>query len=306
MDTHVLKGDFSSEKLSKQESFDVDDDVNVNDLLDSFVLVCPYNTKEKTVTSSGSGFIADGEQGLIVTAAHTVMCIEGENMGKELGDKIIIGVIPKTSEKQSNRPAVFRYIAQIVAIDSSIQTKQVCTMDACVLQIVSKLEKDSHRYRNIEMVEQHMTKRLLREEHLNSLEVSEYCEIEEHVRIIGFPQDGKHLVRQGSNLFRNVGVTKGFVNSHFDNDDDDLSEQKGLFSPQNEIVVTGSSTFGGESGGPCINQQGKVIGILSRSHGTRNYLVPTIKWMRLLKDWKILKKMQKGSLTLSDIIASKQ
>jgi hypothetical protein len=57
------------------------------------------------------------------------------------------------------------------------------------------------------------------------------------------------------------------------------------FKPNKGIVVIWPTT-GGHSGGPCVNQQGAVIGILSRSDpadSQRCYISPTSEWEFLLK-----------------------
>ena len=58
----------------------------------------------------------------------------------------------------------------------------------------------------------------------------------------------------------------------------------------NKIVVI-CPTIGGHSGGPCVNQQGEVIGILSRADPAdrqRCYLVPSSEWLPLVKTAKKL------------------
>ena len=57
------------------------------------------------------------------------------------------------------------------------------------------------------------------------------------------------------------------------------------FKPREEIVVT-CSVQPGHSGGPCVNQQGECIGILSRSDPAdrqRCYLVPTNCFKEMIK-----------------------
>merc|ERR1711956_71904 len=58
----------------------------------------------------------------------------------------------------------------------------------------------------------------------------------------------------------------------------------GIFSPSSEIVVECTS-FGGQSGGPCVNQDGKVIGIVSSKNANdqRCYLAPTSELEKILK-----------------------
>lgn len=70
----------------------------------------------------------------------------------------------------------------------------------------------------------------------------------------------------------------------------EISEQavSKSFQPRSEIVVI-CPTIGGHSGGPCINQQGEVIGILSRVDPTdkqRCYLVPSSEFNPLVKEAK--------------------
>ena len=70
----------------------------------------------------------------------------------------------------------------------------------------------------------------------------------------------------------------------------EISEQavSKSFQPRSEIVVI-CPTIGGHSGGPCINQQGEVIGILSRVDPTdkqRCYLVPSSEFNPLIKEAK--------------------
>ena len=58
--------------------------------------------------------------------------------------------------------------------------------------------------------------------------------------------------------------------------------------PRSEIVVI-CPTIGGHSGGPCVNQQGEVIGILSRADSAdsqRCYLVPSTEFIPLIKQAK--------------------
>jgi len=57
------------------------------------------------------------------------------------------------------------------------------------------------------------------------------------------------------------------------------------FRPREEIVVM-CPTISGHSGGPCVNYQGEVIGLLSRVDSAemhRCYVVPASEWKHLLK-----------------------
>ena len=56
------------------------------------------------------------------------------------------------------------------------------------------------------------------------------------------------------------------------------------FKPRKEVAVI-CPTIGGHSGGPCVNQQGEVIGILSRADPADNqrcYISPASEWKALL------------------------
>ena len=310
VETPLLSGIYPQSKVEKRSMQPEDNNiVKVKELLGGFVLVCIYDSGLKSVVQAGSGFIVDKDRGLIVTAAHTVMCLsEGKKFGHEWGDTIIIGVIPNSdyhsgsSKAQRNEPspAVFRYFAQIVAKDPLISKSGSCTVDACVLQIVSKLEADVENSLELQDMDKIpmsiMSKDNFEKENLKTLKVREECEVEERVRIIGFSQGGEDIIREGSWLFRNIGCTFGMVKSHFSYDQ---PEEVRKLCPRKEVIVA-CDTIVGESGGPCINQQGEVIGILSRGHETRCYLAPTSEWISLLRQAK--KKLRVKRRTIDEFI----
>jgi hypothetical protein len=93
------------------------------------------------------------------------------------------------------------------------------------------------------------------------------------------------LSEPGSILHREVSVSMGNVVKIFR--PDKLRQQQKACSPRCEIVVDCiTGTIGGFSGGPCVNQIGEVVGILSRclpSDPKRCYLVPAAEFMEIVE-----------------------
>lgn len=256
--------------------------VPVRDLLRAVVVVGLWDGKTQKVLRVGSGFIVDRKRGLIVTAAHTLINIWGdknypfgENYYGLPHGKVVIGVIPEDGESdgQNANVAVFRYFAKIVATDSSLGQGE-CHLDACVLRITTKLESDvggngegcGDQPEKILVNNQ----RALKAEDLQSLKLTEKCELDEQVRILGYNQGGEGLLAPGESLNRFVDFARGYVCMKFAQDADTpdastagVSKLRDRFKPRGEIVVI-CPTIGGHSGGPCVNQQGKFT---VRSYG---------------------------------------
>jgi hypothetical protein len=133
--------------------------------------------------------------------------------------------------------------------------------------------------------------RALKQEQLQSLKMTEKCELEEQVRIVGYNQGGEGLLGPGESLNRYVDFAKGYVCMKFGRGDVPAGKRRDRFKPREEFVVL-CPTIGGHSGGPCVNQQGEVIGILSRADPAerqRCYLVPA-------KELKVLVNKAKKSM----------
>lgn len=271
--------------------------IPVNDLLQGVVVVGLWDGKTRMLVRVGSGFVVDKKRGLIVTASHTLMNIWGDRRtpfgeayyGLREG-KIVIGVIPrnKGSENGGETKAVFRYFAEIAAKDPNIDEKGECQADVCVLRITTRMENDVGG--NGEGIgDQPETLLLnnpeaLKHERLKQLKVTEKCELDEQVRILGYNQGGEGLLGPGERVNRYLDFARGYVCKKFA-----TGEESGYlrhrFKPREEIVVI-CPTIGGHSGGPCVNQQGEVIGILSRADPAENhrcYLVPASEWKEMLK-----------------------
>jgi hypothetical protein len=268
----------------------------VRDLLPSVVVVGLWDSKAKTIRSVGSGFVVDKKLGLVVTAGHVLFDMEkGRNFGTPyLGlkpAKAVIGVIPEGGS--SGNTAVFRYFAEIVADD-------IHSMDACVLKITTRLEQDVD---NDALVGEQPEKIVnwQQQEALPSLKMTRRFELEEAVRILGFNQGGEGRLEQGKHVNRSADFAKGYICKEFKLlDDDDHSESSdssstgsGGFSPREEIVIM-CPTISGHSGGPCVNDEGKVVGILSRADPVdrqRCYLVPSSELKMLVSKAKKNKRM---------------
>jgi len=272
--------------------------VPVKDLLRGVVVVGLFDGKTRKVVRVGSGFVVDKKRGLIVTASHTLMNIWGdkntpfgENYYGLRQGKVVIGVIPRQKESGNNADstmALFRYFAVIVAKDPSIDRGE-CHLDACVLRITTRMESDVGGDGD-ECGDQ--PERLLlnnpdalKKERLQPLKITEKVELDEQVRILGYNQGGEGLLGPGQSLNRYVDFARGYVCKMFSGDMSEEEYQRHRFKPRKEIVVI-CPTIGGHSGGPCVNQQGEVIGILSRAdpaESQRCYLVPTYEWKSLVK-----------------------
>jgi hypothetical protein len=303
--------------------------IPVQDLLRAVVVVGLWDGRTQKVVRVGSGFVVDKKRGLIVTASHTLMNIWGDKSypygedyyGLRQG-KVVIGVIPSDrKDTQGGKDmAVFRYFAKIVAKDPNLDNGE-CVLDTCVLKITTRLENDigGDGEGCGEQPERLLLNdsRAMKQESLQSLKVTEKCELDEQVRILGYNQGGEGLLRPGESLNRCVDFARGYVCMKFAHGQDasttttaavsgsegsgygggtssSVSVKTGTtgirlradrFKPNEEIVVI-CPTIGGHSGGPCVNQQGEVIGILSRAdpaESQRCYISPTSEWKFLLK-----------------------
>jgi len=265
-------------------SGDIAADISVSDLMKAVVFIGVYDEDAQRIVRAGSGFIVDRKRGFIVTAGHTLM--DRETWREEKG-KIVIGVVPNNSSP-SDPVAVYRYFARIIVKDPSINDNGVCKLDACILQITTRMENDvldsgKEIGNQVETLLMN-NPAAMKAENLNQLSVSQKFELDEAVRILGFNQGGEGLIHPTEELNRCADFARGYVVMKFAVYENEQKPYR-KFQPRAEIVVI-CPTIGGHSGGPCVNQQGEVIGILSRADPAdrqRCYLVPSSEWLPLVK-----------------------
>jgi len=253
----------------------------ISKLLGAVVLVGLWDTRNKEIFSVGSGFLVEKKLGLVVTAGHVLFDMgAGQRFGTPYFGrctKVVIGIIPNGSEK-----AVFRYFSELVV-------HNIWNIDACILRITTRMRIDVD---DVTLINNHeVPLKNIEDEKLEQLEMTISYELEETVRILGFNQGGEGVFEKGEHINQSLDFAKGYICRKFMiNDCHNTSTSSGdsssstvclsnttSFIPRQEIVVI-CPTICGHSGGPCINDEGKVVGILSRADPTdrqRCYLVPT-------------------------------
>lgn len=125
----------------------------------------------------------------------------------------------------------------------------------------------------------------MKRENLPQLKLAQRFELDEAVRILGFNQGGEGLIEPGEGLNRRADFARGYVVMRFSREEAPERSLDRNFLPNEEIVII-CPTIGGHSGGPCVNQSGEVIGILSRADPAdpqRCYLVPSTEFKKLVK-----------------------
>ena len=252
------------------------------------VLVGLWDPEENKIIRAGSGFIVDNKRGLIMTVAHTLMEIDNKKcFGKanygNLYRKVVIGLIPEDGGNATE--AVIRYFAKIITKDKSIDKNKICQVDACVLQITTKMDSDVDGDRCGEVAECPIMHGKMKNENLNKLNIDgEIVDPDTDVAIIGFNQKWEGFINSSGKVNLIVDYVYGKVsipNFKYTLD----FEEKNKYQPKAETIVICAATTG-HSGGPCINREGNVIGMMCRKNDKneqRCYLVPSCELIALLK-----------------------
>ena len=266
--------------------------VGITERLPSIVLVGVWDPDSRSIINVGSGFIVDKNEGLVVTAAHVLM--EIKNSKKEIfgrpyfgrpNGRAVIAVIPDAREGGSQ--AVFRYFAEIV-VHGKLE------VDACVLRITARLENDAdHAAKIADQQEYPITTAQMPDQRLSSLIMVKDFQLEEAIRIAGYNQEGEGLYEKGSYISLSADFVFGHICRSFNAPNQVCHDSSNRsFKPNSEIVATCfTRPILGHSGGPCINSEGKVLGILSRSDSTekeRCYIVPVSEIQSLVARAKLL------------------
>lgn len=249
----------------------------VSEILPSVVVVGLWDARTNEIRNVGSGFVVDKKLGLVVTAGHILFNMEG---GAGFGcpyfglpdAKAVIGVIPEGG----GHTAVWRYFGDIVMDD-------VHNVDACVVRIKTRMEQDVDGQGGgcEDQPERVLTLDTIPDEKLRALKMTSRFELEESIRVLGYNQGGEGVYEKGKHVNRSADFAKGYICRTFrapipDDSSSDDSGSHMSFSPREEIVIM-CPTISGHSGGPCVNDEGRVVGILSRADPVdrqRCYLVP--------------------------------
>eukprot|EP00536_Pseudo-nitzschia_multiseries_P009630 jgi/Psemu1/288591/fgenesh1_pg.273_\ len=264
-DLHLIRGtaapgiEYRGEIRNSHKNRGVED-VLVEDLLPSVVIVALWDDESKRETEVGSGFVANKKLGLVVTASHVVFKMDskgpvdfGEKHHGQKNSKIKIGVM------SSDGAAIWRYYAEIVAHD-------IRQLDACVLKITSTIE--GHGAIILQ----------------NELKIASEYNIEQRLRLIGFNQTGQGKYEKGKHVNRRADYKEGTIRGKWKTSDvddyveSDSSMSTNEFLPQEAIKVDFRTYQNlGYSGGPCVNDEGGVVGILSSEHPEDccSFLVPS-------------------------------
>jgi len=236
-------------------------------VLPAVVIVGLWDEKKQQIIEAGSGFVADKKHGLVITAAHVLISMHpGKDFGKEKVGKAVIGFIPKSRRTGSvdATKADFWYFAEVVA-------KDVSNVDACVLRITAKVHNK------------------IEDERLRQLGLTSRCEPNESILLLGYNQRMKGPQYQ-SGPNQHLDCSRGYVKmSPRRNEVRREAADVHSYIPRTEMIVCGCRVYGGHSGSPCINQDEKVIGILSEADPAdprQCHIVPAIELKRLLSQGK--------------------
>jgi len=273
--------------------------------LEPVVMVGLWNCENNSVVELGSGFIADYSKGLILTAGHIFYDIlEDNKIGPRYkglkNAKAIIGTIQKTKEGDDSDTCCFTHFAQVIT--HPVLTKDDTKVDAVVLKITSKIEKPFQvPEMHVGKSEKHVIDNAIMRgdnnpfnmENKTELDLCTTSEIKEEVDILGFNQSGEDRHEPGEYINYNASIAIGYVcgKGHSGHTSAQTGPSWVSLTRSETIVENCPAAYVGISGGPCVNRDGKVIGILCRGHKKnerRCYLAPASNLDKILRKAKKL------------------
>lgn len=236
------------------------------------VIVGTLNSESELI-SVASGFIVDAKRGLVATVGHAVYEMKNlDRSGQMLGCKAVIATVMR-----GKHDAPLWYFVEIEAND-------IKTSDLCILRICARVENYQFDQPGIPINLDNID-----EEHMRELSLSNHLCPEERVRIVGYPHSKSenglcsYVECVGGRIERLHKVT-------MDDDDGEMIQYDGgedcrAWLPFKEIVVNScSGVVNGQSGGPCLNEDGDVVGIYCRGQESHvDYLVPASEIKHLLR-----------------------
>ena len=257
------------------------------------VLVALWDKSREYLRNVGSGFIADEKCGLIVTAAHLLFDVEldeAEESGIYYGLDNAAAVVGLYNDNNGSESSMSLYIAEILT------GHDLQNVDVCVLRTMKKFKKPipipisrTLRVQSDIMVELNYAYNMNHElnEGFSKLEFSrEDVALEMSVAALGFSFVGGGIYSTDEeflnpNPFSSDGkITKPTTSA--------TCRPSGVgrrHCPLSEIAVD-CPLFQGCAGGPCVNSDNEVVGIMSRAIRGRVYLAPSKLIMPILESGK--------------------
>lgn len=260
----------------------------------------------------GTGVVIDTQRGLIVTSSqYTVDRTDKLNFSQFVQESEDLDIVIGATSSESDA-VVYRYIAKILTADSR-------HVDACVLWITKKFNEDiitngsskdgkstnnNFAADDIRFMPQGFIEK---DGLLAKLSPTENCDYEESVNIFGYDRmlttipnvppvatveslsltsNAESSSNNNSRTSIGMHISQGYICKKF-RCSIPLSASDGTYHPREEIVVIGCNSLPRIlNGGPCVNRDGEVIGILSRTDKAdtqRCYISPASEWNSLVR-----------------------